>query len=985
MGLLQTDLIQKYLMDPKVIAGAAGLVIIVVILLVVLILRRARRTREEREFLEGDLAARERAAQFEAAVNAIPYSQDPADAARGVAQVLGQYQQVRVLAVYAGRQGYQRLTNILRQSPAGTGSLARPILAPWIDAHYAATHDRPQFVPRNDFIDAAVVGQKSVQETEAARPRSPVAPPAPVVQPHQEATPGPPPTPTGTGSEITPLPAAATTTPLDTAAESLPVPETAGPGRGAETGSPAGHSQPGPTGAATPPARGTGPLGPGRPNPRGTGPLVGATQPESVSGSDSRSVGVLPWHGLFGWRGLLVIESREPIDLEGFGLLFQSHDQLANRISIALELERGITAAGSATDQSSRIVEFLRSAVEGISSRPALTETVKQVADLLASDSAAFWALDSKAGVLKMIAAHGISADGVLPVPMGKGLSGWVAEHRELLAVEDAPADPKCLFPNEARESGIGSYLGVPVFSEDQVEGVLEVHNRQPHPWGPTSISALRSAAIALSAINRGVAEQPPQSGLKAESAYMTMSQTLESLESRDEVIEAAVSVLGHALGVSRVIAIEKGGQTGYLNSAVIKHEYRDPEVPSTLGAMMPEEFSALLFQGEGERPPVVINDSGSGSPMPRETVARLHICSELMVSLMLNQSVTALIDIQECGQPREWTRDEIEFAEKLAHQASVVITHLAVLDKAARDLEAARLDARRAVDVATRARGIVDSVPEAIIGLDRDGRLTFFNAPGRVRYKLKNEDLGRMVGMVESLTLSDESIWEKVNASHGIVRFEATIAAPRTAAPLAAPDRSAARARNAVSLPISIAVAPVRSEKDEITGRILVLTDLSHTRSHSKKDTGEHVAALEAKMKETEEALSEANRVIENAAAADAATGRVAYVAGEIEKVRTDEARARRAAQQLLEINRLKSDFIVNAGRELDASLQSVLGFAELLGQGQYGQVTPEQLEAIKGIYAWARRMKNDVDWLIEYGSARSRTLESADETAAR
>src|SRR5260370_14342499 len=160
----------------------------------------------------------------------------------------------------------------------------------------------------------------------------------------------------------------------------------------------------------------------------------------------------------------------------------------------------------------------------------------------------------------------------------------------------------------------------------------------------------------------------------------MTMAETLESLGSRDEVIEATVEVLGHALGVSRVISIEKGGQTGYLNAAVIKHEYHAPEVPSALGAMMPEEFAAPLFEGEGDHGPLVINDSGSGSPMPRETVTRFHICSELMVPLKLNQDVIALIDIEECGEPREWTSDEIEFADKLAHQASVAIAHLSAL-----------------------------------------------------------------------------------------------------------------------------------------------------------------------------------------------------------------------------------------------------------------------------------------------------------------
>src|SRR5262249_27830042 len=354
----------------------------------------------------------------------------------------------------------------------------------------------------------------------------------------------------------------------------------------------------------------------------------------------------------------------------------RGHGQLTNKMSIALELERGITAAGSATDQSSRLVEFLHSAMDSISSPPALTETLKQIVDLMESDSAALWDVDGRTGMLRMVAAHGLNPDGFLPVPRGQGLSGWVAESGQVLVVEDAPADPKCLFPAEARDSGIGSYLVGPVFGEGHVEGVLEVHTRQCQPWAAASVSALKSAAIALSAINRGMTTYAPQpdldTGLKAETAYMGMSQTLESLRSRDEVIEATVSVLGHALGVSRVIAIEKGGQTGYPNGAVIKHEYHDPQVPSTLGAMVPEEFAGPLFEGEGAQAPIVVNDSANGSLMPRETVARLHICSELMVPLNEDRDVVALIDIQQCNDPREWSRDEIDFAEKLAHQASV-------------------------------------------------------------------------------------------------------------------------------------------------------------------------------------------------------------------------------------------------------------------------------------------------------------------------
>ena len=98
-----------------------------------------------------------------------------------------------------------------------------------------------------------------------------------------------------------------------------------------------------------------------------------------------------------------------------------------------------------------------------------------------------------------------------------------------------------------------------------------------------------------------------------------------------------------------------------------------------------------------------------------------------------------------------------------------------------------------------------------------------------------------------------------------------------------------------------------------------------------------------------------------------------------QLDRVQEEHKQTQGSAQQLLEINRLKSEFIVNAGHEIEVSLQSVLGLAELLERGSYGSLTPEQREAVHGLYSWARRIKSDVNSLIEYGSARSRRLESS------
>jgi signal transduction histidine kinase len=125
---------------------------------------------------------------------------------------------------------------------------------------------------------------------------------------------------------------------------------------------------------------------------------------------------------------------------------------------------------------------------------------------------------------------------------------------------------------------------------------------------------------------------------------------------------------------------------------------------------------------------------------------------------------------------------------------------------------------------------------------------------------------------------------------------------------------------------------------------------------------------------------LAEASALEKNARAeADHSRQAEEETRNQLAKVREEHKQVQSSSQQLLEINKLKSEFIVNAGHEIEASLQSVLGLAELLERGSYGELTREQREAVHSLYGWARRIKGDVDWLVEYGSTRTRRLESS------
>jgi signal transduction histidine kinase len=165
------------------------------------------------------------------------------------------------------------------------------------------------------------------------------------------------------------------------------------------------------------------------------------------------------------------------------------------------------------------------------------------------------------------------------------------------------------------------------------------------------------------------------------------------------------------------------------------------------------------------------------------------------------------------------------------------------------------------------------------------------------------------------------------------------------------------------------------------------MISDVRHLGVRSQ-ESGPNTAALEQKVKSLEKSLADAQsnegRMRELLKTAEAASAQAEALRREeaemkqtYEQLKDDSARLRRSAQQLLEINRLKSEFIVNSGHELESSLQSILGLAELIEKGTYGPLTDEQGKAIRSLQTWTRRMRNEVTGLIDYGTARAKRSE--------
>ncbi len=789
-------LIQTSFNSSTTIVIAMMIVLVLAVGLMVFLFARSSAQRREREVhVRERMLEMEREAQFEGAADRVPMSRTPADIAGHIARLLPEYLPMRVLAVYAGLPGDPGLSNVLTgtfHDGVGSSNSGLPASLP---ASLLAEHQRPVVVSLvaiggHPSSNAAAVEERQVRAEE---------PPANDAEAPVSAT-------------------------YESAIENeSAIAKTEMPAKEGIGDEPVGDT------------------------------LTSIERDDYAR--DTRStdtVVLLPWHGPFEWSGLIVTAAPAGIGLEVLDPYRKPLERLTDRLAVALDCQHSEALREAAQQRAARTTDFSRSLISVLEDASPLDGIVRELTRFVGSDSAAMWRVDETSGMVRMVAAHGLRSPEFLPLPVGQGLAGSIAKSGELLAIEDAPADSRCIFPREARESGIISYLGAPLSADGRQLGVIEVHCASHRSWSENDRSSLESAADIVAELIRSTDSRGNR--IRVESAYLGLSESLQRLRSDEEVKEAVVEVLGHALGASRVIVVEFNDQG---QPEPIKQEYRQSSAKSALGAM----FGAGLFAGvmaSESAQPIAISDSQKKSLAGTETATRLGILSEIAAPIRVEGKTRAIVYVHQCDRVREWEPDEIEFAERVVNQLSLSLSNLRSLESASSDAQQARAAAQRALEVGNEA-------------------------PARIR-----ELEQKLAGIERMLTQS-------------------------------------------------------RSAEDEARGMLA------------------KVSALEARAR----AEADVSRRVET------------EIRQQLERLQEAHKQAQGSAQQLLEINRLKSEFIVNAGHEMEASLQSVLGLAELLEQGSYGNLTSEQHEAVRGLYGWARRIKGDIDWLVQYGSARSRRLE--------
>jgi len=139
-----------------------------------------------------------------------------------------------------------------------------------------------------------------------------------------------------------------------------------------------------------------------------------------------------------------------------------------------------------------------------------LNSVVEIIGEALDSEVCSIYLL--REGVLELFATRGLdpAAVHVTKLAMGEGLVGTIAQHNEVLNLDEAASHPDFAYKPETGEDRYHSFAGVPIIRRERAVGVLAVQHADPRRYEDVEIEALQTVAMVLSELiaNAGLIDQ---------------------------------------------------------------------------------------------------------------------------------------------------------------------------------------------------------------------------------------------------------------------------------------------------------------------------------------------------------------------------------------------------------------------------------------------------------------------------------------------
>jgi PAS domain S-box-containing protein len=243
--------------------------------------------------------------------------------------------------------------------------------------------------------------------------------------------------------------------------------------------------------------------------------------------------------------------------------------------------------------------------------------------------------------------------------------------------------------------------------------------------------------------------------------------------------------------------------------------------------------------------------------------------------------------------------------------------------------------EARAEAQAATRYWRLWESAPDAILEVDREGRIVLINAEAERLFRYSREEL---VGMPVELLIPD-----RFRTGHS--RYRGHYSEHPSTRPMGSGLELWARRKDGAEFAVDINLSPVEPETGD---RVMcVVRDVTE-----KKRAQEEIRLLNLHLERRSEELAASLK--------------------ELEVRNRDVEKA----------NRLKSEFLASMSHELRTPLNSIIGFGDLLAEGRAGDLNQKQKRFLGHIQNGARHLLELINDILDLSKIEAGRLELRYET---
>lgn len=403
--------------------------------------------------------------------------------------------------------------------------------------------------------------------------------------------------------------------------------------------------------------------------------------------SSTRHTGVPPKIG-FGRRNLFLKRQAEQAHLHERHNL-HLHAVLEARTRELENAQTRIRDMEQAHDERNAEGEALRRVGEALGSLFDLEEMLRAVAgvavQVTATDSSQVYLFNDAHDTLVLRAVDDGSATedlvGKLRLKVGEGLAGWVAQHKEPVAVEqDAYHDARFKFVPGLAEEKFQSMLSVPLFYRGEVIGVINVRTVKPHTYSRTQVRLLQSIAAQIAgAVEASRQYRKMERRATQLSTLSEVSKTITSDLYLEEILQLIVAATAKSMSfkICTLMLLDEDKQELIIKATQSKSRDYVKKPNIKLG-----ESIAGRALAEG-RTITVVDLKHSDQYATPDLARREGLSSMASVPLTVKNKKIGVLNCYT-EKPHHFNEEEISVLDALGNHAAIAIEHGKLMVKSA-------------------------------------------------------------------------------------------------------------------------------------------------------------------------------------------------------------------------------------------------------------------------------------------------------------